>query len=333
MTRPERGSPTGPEPGPGGGPEPGNGPKPGNGPEARPNPAPGPEPIVVGDRRIGPGHPIFFIGEIGINHNGSLELARQIIEMAAFCGVDAVKFQKRTPELSVPEQVKDRIRETPWGEMTYLEYKRRIEFGRDEYDEIDRLCREKGLLWTASPWDLPSLEFIEGYNVPFHKVPSALLTHRELLERLAGLGKPVFLSTGMSTQEEVARAMEVLDGCPVVLLHCNSSYPALDSELNLDYILRLRELYPDNLVGYSGHEQGISPSLVAATLGAMVIERHITTDRALWGTDQGASIDFSGLRRLVRDLKKLPLWRGDGVKRVYGSEALVRDKLRNTDTL
>ena len=293
----------------------------------------GPRHISVGQNQIGPDSDIFFIGEIGINHNGSMELAKQIIDMAVFCSVDAVKFQKRTPELSVPERMRDRIRETPWGEMTYLEYKQRIEFGKNEYDEIDRYCRKQGILWTASPWDLPSLEFIESYDVPFHKVPSALLTHREMLERLAELGKPIFLSTGMSTHEEISRAMEVLKGCQLVLFHCNSSYPSRDDELNLDCIPTLQELYPDTIVGYSGHEQGISPSLVAATLGAGVIERHITTDRALWGTDQGASIDFSGLRRLVRDLKKLPLWRGDGIKRVTESEALVREKLRNTDTL
>ncbi len=289
--------------------------------------------LTIGDRVIDEGSDIFFIGEIGINHNGSMELARKIIDMAVFCGVDAVKFQKRTPELSVPERVRDRIRDTPWGEMTYLDYKKRIEFGTREYDEIDDYCKKQGILWTTSPWDLPSLEFIEGYDVPFHKVPSALLTDRELLERLKMMNKPVILSTGMSSQEQIGKAMDILAGCPVALLHCNSTYPAAHDELNLDYILTLKELYPDTVIGYSGHEQGISPSLVAATLGAGIIERHITIDRALWGTDQGASIDFSGLRRLVRDLRNLPAWRGDGKKRVYDSEKLVREKLRNVDTL
>ncbi len=287
----------------------------------------------VGDRTVGEGSPVFFIGEIGINHNGSLELAQRIIDMAVLCGVNVVKFQKRDPELAVPAHMRDQPRETPWGEMSYLDYKRRLEFGRTEYDVLDAYCRERGVLWTASPWDLPSAEFVESYEVPFHKVPSAHLTNRELLEYLRDTGRPVFLSTGMSTEAEIDRAVELLAGTGICLLHCNSSYPARHEELNLRYLARLRERYPQAVIGYSGHEQGISASLVAATLGARVIERHITTDRSQWGTDQAASLEFPGLRRLVRDLHNLPLWLGDGRKVVTEAECAVKAKLRSVDTL
>lgn len=289
--------------------------------------------ITIGNTIISDNSPIYFIGEIGINHNGSLEIAKKNIDMAVNAGVDAVKFQKRTPELCVPEKMRDRIRETPWGEMTYMDYKKKIEFGEEEFTEIDRYCMEKGIMWSASPWDIPSVDFLAKFDLPFYKIPSAHLTNRELLENIMLLKKPIILSTGMSTMEEVRKAVDLLEGSELILLHCNSSYPAKKDELNLLVIERLKKEFPDIIIGYSGHEEGISASLVAAVLGANVIERHITIDRAMWGTDQAASIEFSGLRRLVRDLKNLPIWMGDGRKVVCESEKPIREKLRMKDTL
>ena len=281
--------------------------------------------IKIGDKIISEKAPVFFIAEIGINHNGSVETAKQIIDVAKLTGADAVKFQKRSPELCVPENVRDRIKETPWGEMTYFEYKKRIEFGEKEYKEIDRYCKEKGILWSASVWDIESAEFLNKFNVAFHKIPSAKLTDKELLLKVKSYKKPIILSTGMSTEEEIEKAVKILEGSELILMHCNSAYPAKDEELNLDYVKKLKEKYPDLIIGYSGHEEGIAASLVAATLGAKVIERHVTLDRAMWGTDQAASIEFSGLRRLVRDLKRLPLWAGDGIKRVTETEEKVKE--------
>jgi len=289
--------------------------------------------IKIMDKVISEDSPVFFIGEIGINHNGSVEIAKNIIDMAKLCGVDAVKFQKRTPEICVPEEVRDKLRETPWGKITYFEYKKKIEFGEEEYREIDRYCRDKNMIWFASAWDLPSIDFLEQFDIPCYKIPSAQLTNRELLEKIKHLGKPIIMSTGMSTEEEIDKAVHLLNGTDLILMHCNSSYPAADNELNLRYIQTLKEKYPDIIIGYSGHEKGISASLVAATLGAKVIERHITLDRTMWGTDQAASIEFSGLRRLVRDLKKLPMWLGNGEKKIYESEKKVKEKLRWTETL
>lgn len=289
--------------------------------------------IRIGDKTISEESPVFFTGEIGINHNGSLEVAKKIIDLAVICSADSVKFQKRTPEICVPEDVRDRIKETPWGDMTYFEYKKRIEFGEEEYREIDKYCKDKGIIWYASSWDILSAEFLEKLDVPCYKIPSAKLTDREMLETIRDFGKPVFLATGMSTEEEIDKAVDVLSGTDLVILHCNSSYPAVNEELNLQYIKVLKEKYPDAVIGYSGHELGISASLVAAVLGAKVIEKHITLDRAMWGTDQGASIDFSGLRRIIRDLKTIPVWLGDGVKKVYDSEVKVKEKLRDKDTL
>jgi N-acetylneuraminate synthase len=278
-------------------------------------------------------NPAFFIAEIGINHNGSLEIAKQLIDLAKICDVDAVKFQKRTPEICVPNKVRNRIKETPWGEMTYFEYKNRIEFGEKEFKDIDRYCKEKNIIWFATPWDLPSVDFLEKFDVPCYKIASAHLTNKKLLEKIKELNKPVFLSTGMSTEKQIEKADEVLNETDHAILHCNSSYPAVDNELNLNYITILKQKFPESIIGYSGHEEGISASLIAANLGAKIIERHITLDRAMWGTDQAASLEFSGLRRLVRDIKKLPTWLGDGEKRVYDSEKLVRDKLRSIDDL
>ncbi|MFH1308553.1 MAG: N-acetylneuraminate synthase family protein [Patescibacteria group bacterium] len=280
-----------------------------------------------------PKNPVFFIAEVGINHNGDLRLAKQLIDLAAINGADAIKFQKRTPELCVPEEQKNQPKETPWGDMTYLDYKKKMEFGKAEYDEIDRYCKEKGILWTASPWDIPSVEFLEQYDVPFYKVPSAHLTNKELLLKLKETGKPILLSTGMSTEEEIKKAVEILGEAEVAILHCNSGYPAKDEELNLAYIKKLKEVFPNNVIGYSGHENGIAASLIAAMLGARIVERHITLDRTMWGTDHAASIEYNGLRRLTRDLKKIPIWVGDPVKKVSEIEEKMKKKLRNKDTL
>ena len=289
--------------------------------------------IRIKNKIISADSPIFFVGEIGINHNGSIENAKKLIDMANLCEIDAIKFQKRTPEICVPEHKKNEIRETPWGDITYLEYKKKIEFGEEEYKQIDEYCKTKNMIWYASPWDLPSVDFLEQFNVPCYKIASAKLTDRELLEKVSKLDKPIFLALGMSTAEEIDKAIKVLKNNDLVLMHCNSSYPAPDNELNLNFITTLKKKYPDHIVGYSGHELGISASLIAAELGAKVIERHITLDRAMWGTDQAASIEFSGLRRLIRDLRKLEVWKGDGVKRVSKAERIVRDKLRDKNTL
>lgn len=289
--------------------------------------------IRIKNKIISADSPIFFVGEIGINHNGSIENAKKLIDMANLCEIDAIKFQKRTPEICVPEHKKNEIRETPWGDITYLEYKKKIEFGEEEYKQIDEYCKTKNMIWYASPWDLPSVDFLEQFNVPCYKIASAKLTDRELLEKVSKLNKPIFLALGMSTEEEIDKAIKVLKNNDLVLMHCNSSYPAPDNELNLNFITTLKKKYPDHIVGYSGHELGISASLIAAELGAKVIERHITLDRAMWGTDQAASIEYSGLRRLIRDLKKLEVWKGDGVKKVTKAEERIRDKLRDKNTL
>ncbi|MFT4303208.1 MAG: N-acetylneuraminate synthase family protein [Candidatus Woesearchaeota archaeon] len=289
--------------------------------------------IKLNNKIISDKSPIFFIAEIGINHNGSLEIAKKMIDLAYLCEADCVKFQKRTPELCVPEEQKNILKETPWGQMTYFEYKKRIEFEKEEYDEIDKYCKERNIIWTASPWDIPSVEFLEQYDVPFYKLPSAMLTNKELLTKIKELKKPIMLSTGMSTEIEIEKAIKLLGEENLILLHCNSAYPAKEEELNLNYISILKEKYPNIIIGYSGHEVGFSASIVAATLGAKVIERHITLDRAMWGTDQAASLGPDGLRRLIRDLKSLPIWLGDGVKIVTDSEEKVKKKLRNINSL
>jgi len=289
--------------------------------------------IRIKNKIISADSSIFFVGEIGINHNGSIENAKKLIDIANLCEIDAVKFQKRTPEICVPEHKKNEIRETPWGDITYLEYKKKIEFGEEEYKQIDEYCKTKNIIWYASPWDIPSVDFLEQFNVPCYKISSAKLTDRELLEKVSKLDKPIFLALGMSTEEEIDKAIKVLKNNDLVLMHCNSSYPAPDNELNLNFIKTLKAKYPDHIIGYSGHELGISASLIAAELGAKVIERHITLDRAMWGTDQAASIDFSGLRRLARDLRKFEIWKGDGIKKVTKAEEIMRDKLRDKNTL
>ena len=290
-------------------------------------------PIVIEDKKISEEEPIFFIAEIGINHNGSIETAKKLIDIACLSNCDAVKFQKRTPELCVPENKKNDPKNTPWGRMTYLEYKKRIEFNIDQYEIIDNYCKKKNIIWFASPWDIPSIDFIEEFDVPCYKIASAMLTNKELLEKIRDKRKPVFLSTGMSNLSEVDKAVSLLDDVPLVIMHCNSSYPAQDFELNLRVIKKFKKRYQRNIIGYSGHEKGYTASLVAAVLGARVIERHITLDRTMWGSDQAASLELSGLRRLTRDLSLLPIWLGDGEKKIYKSELAIRETLRKENTL
>jgi N-acetylneuraminate synthase len=284
--------------------------------------------IRVGHREIGPGQSTFLIAEIGINHNGSLGLARQLIDGAVTAGCDAVKFQKRTPELCVPREQWDRERETPWGRLTYIEYRRRIEFGLDEYRAIDEHCRERRILWFASCWDEPSVRFVEAFDPPLYKVASACLTDHELLAAMRATGKPVMLSTGMSSMEEIEAAVECLGTDGLLIAHSTSTYPCPPFELNLRMIQTLSRAFPQVPIGYSGHETGLATSSAAVALGACFLERHVTVDRSLWGSDQAASVELTGLQKLVRDVRDLELALGDGVKRVYESELEPRRRLR-----
>ena len=284
--------------------------------------------LSIGGRMVGDGHPVYVIGEIGINHNGDLEIAKELIRVAADAGCDAVKFQKRTPEICVPADQQSVERETPWGTMTYLEYRHRVEFGKDDYAEIGELAAASGMHWFASPWDVPSVDFLETFDPPCHKVASASLTDDELLRHLAGTGRPIIISTGMSSIDQIDHAMEVLGDTPVAMAHATSTYPCPPEELNLRMIATLRERYPSTPIGYSGHERGLQATLAAVSLGATFIERHITLDRTMWGSDHAASLEPGGLDRLVRDIRVIESAMGDGVKRVYESEEPIRAKLR-----
>ena len=286
------------------------------------------EPVVaIGDRLVGPGHPTYTVGEIGLNHNGSVDIAKQLIDVAVSAGVDAVKFQKRTPEISTPPEMRDVRRETPWGEMSYLEYRHRIEFGLAEYEEIDRYCKEVGIAWFASPWDVPSVEFLERFGVPCYKVASASLTDLDLLRAPRDTGRPIIASTGMSTMSEVDGAVSLLGTERLVLMHTTSTYPCPPEEINLRGIHTLAERFGVP-VGYSGHERGLQVSVAAVALGACAVERHITLDRTMWGSDQAASLEPEGLRRLIRDIRIVETALGDGVKRVFPGEQAPRRRLR-----
>jgi len=271
----------------------------------------------------------YIIAEIGINHNGCLETSKKLIDVAAVSGCDAVKFQKRNPDVCVPEHQKGVTKNTPWGSMTYLEYKHRMEFGKEEYDEIDAYCKTRNIAWSASPWDIDSLKFLMDYDIPFIKVPSAMITNRELMEAISKMGKKVIFSVGMSNIEEIDVAVQQMRDAGAVfsLLHCNSTYPAPISELNLSCIRTLKERYNCE-VGYSGHEFRLGTSVAAIYLGATIIERHITLDRTMWGTDQLSSVEPQGLIKLVKGIRELELAYGDGVKRVTESELGPRKKLR-----
>jgi N-acetylneuraminate synthase len=271
----------------------------------------------------------YLIAEIGINHNGNMQIAKKLIDAAFACSWDCVKFQKRNPDKAVPEAQKNQPKSTPWGEMTYLEYKHRMEFPDKDYDYIDTYCKAKPIDWAASAWDPDSLDFLTRYDLPFIKIPSALLTDREFLARTAKTGFPVLLSTGMSTLEEIDGAVAILerDASQFVLMHCNSSYPADLCELNLRMIPKLKERY-HCVVGYSGHEYGLDSTTIAVALGAEVIERHVTLDHSMWGTDQSSSVEPQGMDKLYKQIHAVSAILGDGDKRVYDSELPVRKKLR-----
>jgi len=283
--------------------------------------------VQLGKRTVGEGAPCFIIGEIGINHNGDIEIAKKLISVAAHAGADAVKFQKRTPELAVPPDQRDILRETPWGVMTYMDYRYKVEFGEAEYAEIDSYCKQMGIDWFVSPWDEPSVDFIEKFAPVTYKVASASLTDISLLKKINATGRPVILSSGMSTMEQIEEGVKQIDPDKVLLAHSTSSYPCKPAELNLRMIETLKAKY-DFPIGYSGHEVGLQTTSAAVLLGASFVERHITLDRAMWGSDQAASVEPPGLIRLVRDIRELEEALGDGVKKVYDSELPGLKKLR-----
>jgi len=281
----------------------------------------------IGGRLVGDNQPTYVIAEIGINHNGSLELAKRMIDGAVLAGCDAVKFQKRTPELCVPKDQWDIERDTPWGRMTYIAYRHKVEFTKADYAEIDAYCKERKLTWFASPWDEMSVDFLEGFQTPCYKVASASVTDIDLLRRIARTNRSVILSTGMSTLEEIDRAVETLGTDNLMLLHATSAYPAPLEDLNLQMIGVLRQRYGVP-VGYSGHETGLAPTAAAVAMGAKIVERHLTLDRAMWGTDQAASVEVGGMMRLVSSIRDIEKSMGDGVKKVTETELKMAKKLR-----
>lgn len=283
--------------------------------------------VRIGDKVVGGEGPCYLIAEIGINHNGDVQLAKRLIDLAVENGFDAVKFQKRTVDVVYSAEELAKPRENPFG-TTNGDLKRGLEFGLAEYSRIDEHCRTKGIAWFASPWDEQSVDFVDAFNPPCHKIASASLTDRKLLEHVKAKGRPVLLSTGMSSLEEIDKAVQTLSGVPLVLLHTTSTYPSKDHELNLGVIGTLRDRYGIP-VGYSGHEVGVMPSVMAVVgYGACVVERHITLDRAMWGSDQAASLEPRGMELMASYIRTWPVVKGDGVKRVYDSELPVRAKLR-----
>ena len=282
--------------------------------------------VNIGGIAVGEGHPCFIAAEIGINHNGDLGIAKKLIDATGLVGCNAVKFQKRTIEVVYTPEELARPRQSPFG-TTNGDLKRGLEFGYEQYAEIDRYCREKGMLWFASCWDEGAVDFIEQFDPPCYKIASACLTDDNLLRHLRSYGRPSVLSTGMSTLEQIDHAVEVLGTDDLILLHSTSIYPAQPGELNLRTIHTLQERYGVP-VGYSGHEVGLAPSLAAAALGACMVERHVTLDRAMWGSDQAASVEPQGITRLVKDIRAIELALGDGDKRVLPGEIPVMQKLR-----
>jgi len=288
--------------------------------------------VRVANQVVGKGEPVFVIAEIGINHNGSLELARKLIDGAFLAGADAVKFQKRTPELCVPREQWEIERDTPWGRMTYIEYRRRMEFGEAEFAAIDRHCRERGILWFASCWDEEAVDFMERFEPPCYKAASASLTDHDLLRKMRSTGRPLFLSTGMSTMQEIEDGVAAAGLADLLIAHATSTYPCPVGDLNLRMLDTLEARFPGCPIGYSGHETGLAPTWAAVAMGATFVERHVTLDRALWGSDQAASVEIGGFMRLVSNIRDIQKARGDGVKRVYPAERPQIEKLRRVKT-
>jgi N-acetylneuraminate synthase len=282
--------------------------------------------VVIGNRKIGNGNPCYLVAEIGINHNGNINLAKHLIDIAVSAGWDAVKFQKRTIDVVYTSEELAKFRESPFG-STNGDLKRGLEFGQKEYEEIDQYCKEKKITWFASGWDEASIDFLEQFKIPCFKIASASLTDDNLLWHIRSKGTPIILSTGMSTLEQIDHAIRILGKENLILLHTCSTYPSAYEDLNLNVITLLKDLY--NIpVGYSGHETGLSPSIAAVAMGACMVERHITLDRSLWGSDQAASLGPSGIIQLVRDIRLVEQAMGDGIKRVMESEIPIMKKLR-----
>ena len=277
---------------------------------------------------MGPAPHCYVIAEIGINHNGSLDIAKELIDVAVEAGCDAVKFQKRTIDVVYTEDQLDAPRESPWGTTT-REQKEGLEFGKSEFDEIDRYCRGRSIDWMASAWDRGSLEFVESYDPPHHKIASALTTNDDFCDAVAALGRHTYISTAMCDWDDIDRVVEIFRGhdTPFTLLHCVATYPMPDDQANLRAMQTMRERYSCD-VGFSSHEVGLVCSLAAAALGATALERHITLDRAMYGSDQAASLEARGLEYLVRDVRLLPHIMGDGDKRVGDAEVPIAQKLR-----
>lgn len=286
--------------------------------------------VTIGGVQIGENQPVYVIAEIGLNHNGDVELAKQLIDVAADAGAQAVKFQKRTPAISTPEHMKNTPRETPWGTMTYLEYRYRVEFDREQYIEIGDYATMRGLSWFASPWDEVAVDFLEDLDTVAYKIASASVTDITMLEAIRRTGKPVILSTGMSTMEQIDRAVEALGTDNLVILHATSTYPLPPEEANLRMIPTLKDHFAGVPIGYSGHERGLQISIAAVALGAVAVERHITLDRTMWGSDHSASLEPLGFEHLVRDIRVIGEAMGDGVKRVFPGEEAPLAKLRRT---
>ena len=283
--------------------------------------------VRIGNKLVGYVHPAYIIAEIGINHNGSLDIAKKLIDAAFLSGCDAVKFQKRTIEVVYTPEELAKPRENPLG-PTNGDLKRGLEFSHDQYAVLDKYCREKGIAWFASCWDEGAVDFIETFNPPCYKIASASLTDDNLLKYHRKCGKPLILSTGMADMPIIEHAIEVLGKDELIVLHCTSTYPSKVEELNLKGIITLKEKFPEIPIGYSGHEVGLATSLAAASLGACVLERHITLDRAMWGSDQAASVEPQGFMRLVRDIRTAEAAMGDGYIKIYDSEKPIINKLR-----
>jgi len=283
-------------------------------------------------RKIGKGYPSYIIAEIGINHNGSLDIAKKLIDEAVAAKADAVKFQKRTPEICVPKDQWEIMRDTPWGRMSYIDYKRKTEFGIAEYATIDQYCKKVGIDWFVSAWDVPSVDFMERFDTILYKLASASLTDFDLISRILETGRPLMLSSGMSTMKEIENALIFVNeydaNYPVFLAHSTSAYPCKPEELNLNMIHTLGEKFKGVPIGYSGHETGLATTVAAVAMGAAFVERHFTLDRAMWGSDHAASVEPQGFQRLVRDIRDIETAAGDGIKKVYESELAPMKRLR-----